>query len=579
MTNLRSIPALLATTLAVVIVVAPPAHAANGDYTQVICKNPDTEQGADQAPDASMLPPGISYDAGPGTSRWSYYYTTCQLGSDTGGGVQLNAIPPGGGGSADVSPGVQARLTYAVTEPGISLLGGEAYRAIHVVDPDTTGLTFDQDNSDAGSWAQPDAFDRGTLATPFDQSNKVTIKTTSTGFGLTWRCAPPAGQTTCHVTYGSWIYELFGARLRLHDDTPPVVSNVTGSASNISYHVTDRGAGAYRTLLVIDGTLTDTRALNVHPARCDDVNPANSDPYEFATATPCPKTADVTAGFTVPDDARHVQVVAEDAAGNRTTVIDETRQPATPPPSNTTTNDQAPSGQTTIAQTPTTPPASEAPRGTSSAPDAARTEGASENPAAPKGAHLTATIGPRGQRTTHVSYASRPVVHVQLTDAHGTPIPNAEIVLHARDRRPGAPNQTLTTAHTDATGHATITAPPGASRDLTVTYPGTSATVKTTVRARVSIHATPARAGQTMTLTGALTQLRQAGVQLEIQALDGARWRTFDTTTTTTGGRYQYGYRWKPTASGRSFSLRVLVRSPLYPFAKGTSRVIRVHVR
>lgn len=78
-------------------------------------------------------------------------------------------------------------------------------------------------------------------------------------------------------------------------------------------------------------------------------------------------------------------------------------------------------------------------------------------------------------------------------------------------------------------------------------------------------------------MTDRLMHLPRGG-QIQVQALDGRRWRTFDTTTTRRGGRFRFGYRFKPPAAGRTFRLRVLVDSPVYPFARGASRAARIGV-
>ncbi len=151
---------------------------------------------------------------------------------------------------------------------------------------------------------------------------------------------------------------------------------------------------------------------------------------------------------------------------------------------------------------------------------------------------------------------------------------------------PGAPERQVATATTAADGSFAVLAVPGPSRTLRVTYrafagdrtAAAAAAVGLTVRAALSLSVKPARPGRTTWLTGALTHLPRAGIKLEVQARDGRRWRTFDTTTTTRGGRYRFGYRFKPTAAGRRFHLRVLVDSPLYPFARGSSRPAAIRV-
>ena len=108
--------------------------------------------------------------------------------------------------------------------------------------------------------------------------------------------------------------------------------------------------------------------------------------------------------------------------------------------------------------------------------------------------------------------------------------------------------------------------------------PVVQAQVRLMVPAAVSLKVKAARAGEQTWFTGRLKHLPRAGVQLEVQARDGRRWRTFDTTRTRKDGGFRYGYRFKRPATGLRFAFRVVARSPTYPFARGVSptRAVRV---
>ena len=79
-------------------------------------------------------------------------------------------------------------------------------------------------------------------------------------------------------------------------------------------------------------------------------------------------------------------------------------------------------------------------------------------------------------------------------------------------------------------------------------------------------------------LTGRLLDLPMPDVQIQMQAKDGASSRTLDLTTTRRGGTFRYAYRFKRAATGRALLMRVLVDSPVYPFAQAASRPALVRV-
>ena len=62
-----------------------------------------------------------------------------------------------------------------------------------------------------------------------------------------------------------------------------------------------------------------------------------------------------------------------------------------------------------------------------------------------------------------------------------------------------------------------------------------------------------------------------------LQGRQGRSWRTFKASRTDRQGRWRAVYRFSGRAG--SFPIRALVRrSPSFPFATGTSRVLRVRV-
>jgi len=102
------------------------------------------------------------------------------------------------------------------------------------------------------------------------------------------------------------------------------IGPVRGSAG-LSIHATDAGAGVYRAALTVDGDQAAQAILDDAGGTCADVEPANADPYEFATPQPCPLSADGTLQLdtaTLRDGQHAVRATIEDAGGNRATIYD-----------------------------------------------------------------------------------------------------------------------------------------------------------------------------------------------------------------------------------------------------------------
>lgn len=96
-------------------------------------------------------------------------------------------------------------------------------------------------------------------------------------------------------------------------------------AADLSFTVSDGGAGVYRAILAVDGTERSRTVVDANGGRCADVEPGNDDAYEFAVPQPCPAVASGTVGLdtkTLPDGEHVVRVAVEDAAGNATVLHD-----------------------------------------------------------------------------------------------------------------------------------------------------------------------------------------------------------------------------------------------------------------
>jgi hypothetical protein len=121
--------------------------------------------------------------------------------------------------------------------------------------------------------------------------------------------------------------------ISLKDGTAPQVTNIGGSLAaatgavkgtlTSTYDSTDTGGGLYRTIVELDGTPISAETAG-YPG-CGDADASNSDPYEFTAPVPCPLTLTGTSTAVdttkLADGPHTITVLAEDAAGNRSTVI------------------------------------------------------------------------------------------------------------------------------------------------------------------------------------------------------------------------------------------------------------------
>lgn len=113
---------------------------------------------------------------------------------------------------------------------------------------------------------------------------------------------------------------LFGARVVLNDTSNPIPSTVSGSLTTeprfagslaITLNASDTGSGVYRVLVLVDDQLAAATVVDGNGGACADVNPGNSDAYEFGSQTPCKSAAGGTFTFDssqLPDGAHNLKV-------------------------------------------------------------------------------------------------------------------------------------------------------------------------------------------------------------------------------------------------------------------------------
>lgn len=562
-------------TIALVLAAAAPAAASDGTYTQILCANPSTGHGV-----GAQGVHGLTTPATVLTWRPTISAVNCGDGPMT----DVRAIKLESRTDAWFGDGDYAALNYRVAEPSITLRSAtyfRAFRVAHATDDSRTMIvqhggeqpaepTAPQNPADF-QWTVAQHSPRGRLDRPFAPENQVRAEHNGRQFSITARCS----NTSCHHSTGDWTYSFFGGTAELADTSPPTVTDVsgtltTGTASgtaDLVFSADDAGAGLYRFRLVVDGEEWRARRIPGGTA-CTDANPSNDDPYEFTHQQPCSagtRFAEQLDTTKLTNGTHRIRALIEDAGGNQTEILNRTvavrNQPSSPTAPADGQHSPAALNAAVTAPVQLAPPA----------PTLAR---APEHP----GARVSLSVGPRRTTKLRTTYTSRPKVHGRLVDATGRPLVNQTVTFTVRDASPGAPTRPAGLATTRADGTFIAQMPGGASRTITATFEYARAVVKLVVPAAVSLKIGSARVGRPTILTGRLLHAPKAGVLIQIQAADGRRWRTFDTVRTRRGGVYRYSYRFKPTARGRTFALRVFVDSAVYPFAPQPSKAATVRV-
>lgn len=666
--------ALLATAAALLIL-ATPAQAADGRFTQFLCTDPDTltsfgSAGLDGLTNIGTAP---SWHAGNAASCTD--------------ARPLSLRPPAG----TVPNGAWAALHYELNEPGLTLASGKLARVFratgannatvitgqHAASDRSNPLASPSNTLDSAHWSElVEGARRGDPTRPFADQIPLTIRDDQ--FTITARC----GTTICTHTADQWRYDLYGAELQIADSNAPLVLDATGglidgdaTSGDLTITASDIGAGLYRVVIVNDaGKEIHTQPAAPSSDTCRDAVPGSGDRYEFTSQVPCPDEATIDVHWNttaLAEGEHHYRVTLEDAAGNATTVADRTatidNHPAPKPlpaaapailgsPKPTATLKASPggwlnveeyryewercnatasacvrlpwgtnqtytltdddlghrlrvivtarnyAGETALAASPATRVvANEEPAAAPSSPrpPAPVYISTTPPPAAPALAATLLPSGPNGRgatknarlqlttpRSLRTRFTATNRVTGRLLNDQGRPITDALLDVTATHRRLGARPTNLAPVRTGNDGAFTYVIPRGPSRAIELSYradlnnraPATRAKLRLTVLATVSLRVGRASIHRTTWLIGRLKHLPQRGVMLQVQALDGRRWRTFDTVKTKAGGRYRYGYRFKPTAAGRTFGMRVLVDSPAYPFAANASRAVNVRV-
>jgi hypothetical protein len=495
----------------------------------------------------------------------------------TSGGGATNSCPSGGLMSAALdgaahAVGQGAALIYNVPG-GLSIAGFRAWRHERVGPIGNGAAPFTKISYSGAAAAEVSncqanvgCTERGVTAPPFDPQNELAVPnlTGITEIRFDAFCGGAGGP--CPATGGtqSAVIDVFAADILLDDPTAPAVGTLGGSlvagtpvsgSQSVSFRATDGGSGVHRGSLVVDGTVAVDTVLESNNGACANLAVAPDGRPSFISSQPCP--AAVSGALTLNTDvlapgSHDLALRVTDAAGN-----------------------QATAGTVKITTT--------GPRPAAARPTGTNGSGASRLAA------LTARFTGRNPKTRRLGFGASPAIRGRLVDENGKPIAGAIIDVLARERRTGARSAPIATPATAADGTFRLKLPSGPSRTITVRYtafsedakPADSVTLRALVAARVSASVSPhsPRAGQPVRIRGRLRHLPRKDVLVAIQARQGGVWRNADIVETRTDGRFSWPYRFKPGQAGRTFSFRVRVKSPNYPFEPGTSGTLRVRVR
>lgn len=464
----------------------------------------------------------------PGHDGWSPEWWT-PLGF-VSAGLEGDAAWAGFFVRASFTPGERAEWSYAAP-PGTTITGWSFEREVSGIGGGDWNTLF---SAEADGRSRLVAFDVPSANRGWELLGAGDLAATRLVARLV--CGGPG---PCHRSGPAAILRVRRARVWLHDGAGPSVSGVQGElvaepvlagAAHLAFSASDAGGGVYRVLTVVDGSLRAAAVVDEDGGRCRPMG----NPYRFALRVPCPRAASgrVALDTTALADGRHsVEVIVEDAAGNRTTVYG---------PATKTVRNQPP---------PPPPPAPLAP-----APPAA--------PPSPE-PRITIVDAWLGRHARAVTIARREPVLLRghVIDQHGRPVAGVRLTIRSRvidgHGRPVAalPTPPVIVARTGHDGTFEALVRPAHSRRLRVEG-GPALTVR--VRAPVT-----ARAGGGRVRGRVRGYVPRGGAYVEIRV--GRRTRIARTSPT---GRY-----WARVPPGRAIRVRVPRQAGL-PYAAGLARAL-----
>jgi hypothetical protein len=470
----------------------------------------------------------------------------------------------------------KASWTFSVPA-GEKIMGATLWRAGDTEGGNAANFTYEYWLAGSSEYAPFDSCiyalgceHEGDPAQPLSSANRVAVPTRDLGphIETSAYCGGAPGHE-CQSGkgdangYAAAVY-LYAADILLEQSTGPTATNVTGElttapmvrgSSDVAFTATDPASGVYEAVFTVDNQVVQRTVVDDNNGRCHDLGGATDGRPAFLYVQPCKGGVSVDVPFDTtraPDGAHHLVVSVIDAAGNGAPVLDRAITIANPPPVG------APNGINASAQ-------------------------------------ATLDAGWMGSRKARIAspYGHAHTIAGRLTAPGGAPITGATIDCVATAAYQGARHVAMACPHTAADGRFAVRVPRGASsRTIRLAYrahvgdalPAATRTLGLAVRAGVRLRVSPhtTSAGHAIHFTGALLggPIPRGGKQVVLEARSpGGGWIEFDVVRCNRGGRYRDSYTFK-FPGPVDYRFRALSEGEAdYPYATGSSNVVRVHER
>lgn len=419
----------------------------------------------------------------------------------------------------------------------------------------------------------------------------------------TYKCPSGKGDPN---GYAAVVY-LYAADLVLSQSSQPTVTDVEGElatssslsgTADLAFHASDSGSGVYQAVFTVDGTEVGRTVLD-SGSHCHDVGQTTDGLPAFLYLQPCAPALSADLPFdttSLADGTHHLVVSVTNAAGNSTvaldrkvTVANHPSLPVSPPevPPSPSPTPSPPSSSP--GQQPTNPPKNEPSSSSNPVPLSPSVNGTN----ASAGATLRVRWATTARASLAGAYGHSQTAVGRLTGPTGDPIGGAQVRVLSTPSFQGARSIALASVPTAADGSFRVRLPASTpSTRLTFAYsshptspvPDVTAALVLTVPAHLTLEVTPrvSHAGGKIAFRGRLSgaPLPPGGKQLVLEArtLSGP-WRQFQVISSASHGRFRAGYRFR-LGGPITYEFRVVSpREADFPFATGSSNVVRVHER
>jgi hypothetical protein len=421
--------------------------------------------------------------------------------------------------------------------------------------------------ADAHYWGAAGPIDRTVTLSKADSPHSSVIQGTAPSLALYAGCW--SGRTVaCTMAAGDVVQtQLIGSKVTIEDTQLPVLSVKSGTGlltpgtrsgdEPLTFSATDN-SGVRRAELV-DVTDADNQTVVASEDYGSGPNTDAGTRCDYTRPRPCPDLKDETIAASPAIAGRRTLILRVTDAGGETTVSAPFSIRARGPLNGTNGGD----GARIVAGFP-----AKVYRG--------------------KGKKRHAVFVLRSSRT--VSYGKPARVRGTLKGANGLPIGGADLRILVRDARLGAQYVDRGGVTTGADGRFQFGVPAGSSRVIRLAYRAykgddgfvARSTSTLNTRARISARGPKrVRRGGVAKFSGRLVgkPFPPRGVTLDLQIFQpGVGWRVFANTRTRKSGTFTVRYHFQRASRGR-FTFRIRLRpNDAYPYARGTSRRMRVRV-